>query len=194
MVANPERRASLADAGLQVLASAGARGLTHRAIDGAADVPQGTTANYFKTRDELLGALGERVFERLAPDVARLAQLEDRPPGIDLSIAYIEYIVERTTSEPDVMRALFELRLEASRRPGLASILHETLARNFRLDVEFNRQAGLAGGPMEIALLRYAVDGLLFELLTVPMDTGLEPATVVRELVRRVLNGQPTVP
>lgn len=187
MVANPERRALLADAGLEVLANDGARGLTHRAVDRAADVPQGTTANYFKTRDRLLGALADRVFERVAPEPARMAELDAVPPGVEASIAYIEYIVERTTREPAVMRALFELRLEASRRPELATSLHATLARNFRLDVEFNEQAGSPGGVLEIAMLRYAIDGLLFELLTVSLDTGLDSSVVVRELVERLL-------
>ena len=194
MVANPERRARLADAGLQVLAREGARGLTHRAVDTGAGVPQGTAANYFKSRDDLLGALGERVFERLTPASDRLDELASGTPGVELSIAYIDYIVERTTGEPDVMRALFELRMEASRRPGLRRILHETLARNFSLDVEFNRRAGLPGDALEIALLRYGLDGLLFELLTVPLDTGIPLRDVVRALVKRVLTPKPTEP
>ena len=39
MARNDDRRRALADAGLEVLADAGARGLTHRAVDRAAGVP-----------------------------------------------------------------------------------------------------------------------------------------------------------
>ena len=145
MVANPQRRALLADAGLHVLAESGARGLTHRAVDRAARVPQGTAANYFRSRDDLLAALGERVFERLAPDPARLTDLAAVPPGPAASAAYVDYIVERTTGAPDLMRALFELRLEGVRRPELGRALAATLQRNFELDVAFNVDAGLPG-------------------------------------------------
>ena len=187
MVANPERRAQLADAGLRVLAHAGTRGLTHRAVDRAADVPEGTTANYFRSRDELLGALGERVFARIAPTPERLAELSARPPDVELATDYVRYIVERATAAPDLMRALFELRLEGTRRPGLAKILRETLTTGYRFDVAYNKAAGLPGDAFEIALLHYALDGLLFDLLTTSIDAGYPTDAVVGELVRRIL-------
>lgn len=187
MVANPERRAQLADAGLRVLASAGTRGLTHRAVDREAEAPEGTAANYFRTRDELLGALGERVFERIAPDPERLEQLAARTPGIELATDYVRYIVERTAAAPDLMRALFELRIEATRRPGLAQILRATLTSGYRGDVDYNAQAGLPGGAKEIAMLHYALDGLLFDQLTTSIDAGFPLDEVVTELVHRIL-------
>ena len=67
MVSNPQRRDLLADAGLRVLATAGARGLTHRAVDREAGVPAGTASNYFRSRDALLNGLAERIFTRMAP-------------------------------------------------------------------------------------------------------------------------------
>jgi len=188
MVANPERRAHLSDAGLRVLANAGTRGLTHRAVDREASAPEGTAANYFRSRDELLGALGERIFERLAPDPQRLEQLGARQPSIDLATDYVRYIVERTTAEPDLMRALFELRLEGTRHPGLAKVLRETLTRAYRMDVDYNRDAGLPGGPLEIALLHYAVDGLLFDLLTTSIGADYSADEVLPILVRRILD------
>ncbi|MEH3033773.1 MAG: TetR family transcriptional regulator [Aeromicrobium erythreum] len=54
MARNDERRSRLADAGLQVLAEQGARGLTHRAVDVAAGLPLGTASNYFRSRDDLV--------------------------------------------------------------------------------------------------------------------------------------------
>lgn len=68
MSRNEERRRTLADAGLEVLAAHGARGLTHRAVDRAAGVPLGTASNYFATRDALIAGLVERIGERLAPE------------------------------------------------------------------------------------------------------------------------------
>ena len=129
MPRNPERRTQLADAGLAVLAESGARGLTHRAVDAAAGLPAGTASNYFKTRDALLGALGERIFERLAPDDAVLEPLAAREPGLELMTDYVHYIVERLLGRPELTLALLELRLEAARRPGLHEILSRTPSR-----------------------------------------------------------------
>lgn len=49
------------DAAIEVLASGGLRGLSHRAVDVHADVPPGTSSNYFPTRDALLHAVGWRI-------------------------------------------------------------------------------------------------------------------------------------
>ncbi|MFC6506917.1 TetR/AcrR family transcriptional regulator [Promicromonospora citrea] len=73
MATNSVRRAALADAGIAVLAREGARGLTHRAIDGEAGVPTGTTSNYFRSRDALVSGLFERIGQRLAPSPEDLA-------------------------------------------------------------------------------------------------------------------------
>src|ERR671914_3930 len=54
MAGNPERRAALVDAGVEVLAREGARGLTFRAVDVEAGVPVGTASNYFTGRDDRL--------------------------------------------------------------------------------------------------------------------------------------------
>ncbi len=187
MPTNPTRRRELADAGLRVLAHAGARGLTHRAVDAEAGVPTGTCSNYFGSRDQLLGALAEQVFVRIGPTPERLAELAERPPGLDLLVDYIRYIVERTTAEPDLTLALFELRLEARRRPELAEILGPTLREAYREDVAFNAGQGLPGGATEIALLHYAIDGLLLDQLTLPIDPDADLDAQVEAIVRRLV-------
>ncbi len=187
MPRNPDRRRALTDAGLRVLAENGARGLTHRAVDTEAAVPIGTTSNYFRSRDALLGALGERIMERFAPDEAVLAGLRTREANRELFVDYLRYIVERTTREPELTRALIELRLEAARRPGLAEILGETLRQGYRDDVAFHATTGLPGGAFEIALLHYAVDGLLLDLLTTSIGADAEVDKVVTAFVDRLV-------
>ncbi|MGC4791303.1 TetR/AcrR family transcriptional regulator [Micromonospora sp. DT178] len=187
MARNVERRAALADAGLRVLAATGARGLTHRAVDAEAGVPTGTASNYFRSRDALLGALGERIMERFAPDERVLAELGAREPSLELFTDYLRYIVERTTRQPDLTRALIELRLEAARRPDLARILGDTLRRGYRDDVAFHLAAGLPGGAFEVALLHYAMDGLLLDLLGTSIEAGFDPDDVVVAFASRLV-------
>jgi DNA-binding transcriptional regulator YbjK len=184
---NPERRNLLADAGLRVLAASGARGLTHRAVDAEAGVPTGTASNYFPSRAALLAGLAERVFDRMAPDPAVLADLGRREPSLALVTDYLRYVVERTTREPDLTRALFELRLEASRRPELRRALGDVLRRGYADDVAFHVAAGLPGGAFEVSLLHYAVEGLLLDQLTTSIDAGFDVDQVVSALVSRLV-------
>lgn len=189
MPSNPERRAHLADAGLRVLAQHGARGLTHRAVDREANVPPGTTANYFRRRSALLGALGERIFERLAPSPEVFARAGTLEPTLDQAVAYVEAIIERTTRSPELTLALFELRLEAARYPELRQVLSALLERNYASDVAFHTQARLPRSALEVAMLHYAVDGLLLDLLTASINGRQHVRHAADQLVRRILNG-----
>ncbi|NED50515.1 TetR family transcriptional regulator [Micromonospora aurantiaca] len=188
MARNPERRTLLADAGLRVLADAGARGLTHRAVDAEAGVPTGTTSNYFPSRAALLAGLAERIFDRIAPDPDVLADLGRREPSLALMTDYLRDIVARTTREPGLTRALFELRLEAARRPELRAALGGVLRRGYADDVAHHLAARLPGGAYEVALLHYAVDGLLLDLLTTSIDAGFDTDQVVSDLVSRLVD------
>ena len=118
MVRNAERRTLLADAAVRVLAQQGSRGLTHRAIDAEAKAPRGTASNYFASRDEIIDAILLRISERLQPDPDIHADLAQRPPGVELFTEYLRDIVHRLTDNRDAAIALFELRLEATRRPS----------------------------------------------------------------------------
>jgi DNA-binding transcriptional regulator YbjK len=187
MAGNPARRAALADAGLVVLGNEGARGLTHRAVDRQAGVAIGTTSNYFPTRDTLLGALGDRIYERLAPDGD---PLESAEPDHGAMVGYVRDIWRRLLANRELTLALLELRLEASRRPALAKSMRETLERNFRSDVEFNRLRQLPGDAREILLLHLAMDGLVLDQLTASI--GLDPSDVdevLVDLVHRLVPG-----
>lgn len=187
MARNEERRRALADAGLAVLARDGSRGLTHRSVDTEAGVPAGTCSNYFRSRTELLEGLARRIYERLAPAPADLERHAGRAPGPDLFRDYVHDIVRRLTSEREVTLALFELRLEAARRPEVAEILAAQQRAGFRADVSFNEEAGLPGTAADIALFHYALDGLVLDRLTTPIDPDTPTGEIVDQLVERLL-------
>lgn len=187
MPRNDDRRAALADAGIRVLAEQGARGLTHRAVDAAAGTPVGTASNYFPRRDDLVAALVDRIGRRLAPSPEAVTPRDGVPADRALFAAYVHDVVRRLRADPHVALALFELRLEAARRPHVAATLGAWRQRAFEDDVAFNTEAGLPGGRTELALLHHAVDGLVLDQLTVPLDTGVPLETAVDELVDRIL-------
>ncbi|QYG12356.1 MULTISPECIES: TetR/AcrR family transcriptional regulator [Microbacterium] len=187
MVKNDSRRRLIADAGLTVLAREGSRGLTHRAVDTAAQVPTGTTSNYFRNRDALIEGLVERIGERLAPTSEDLERRATAEPGPALFADYIRDIVRRLTEDRDVTLALFELRLEGGRRPEVAAVLAAWQRAGFDGDVAFNTAAGLPGGRREIALFHYAIDGLLLDRLTTPIDPDTSTDEVIDDLVAGLL-------
>lgn len=187
MARNPERRTHLADTAVRVLAHQGSRGLTHRTIDVEAKVPKGTASNYFATRDEIIDAIVARIGERLSPDPRVHAELAKRSPGIELFTDYLRDIVRRLMAEPDVTIALFELRLEATRRPHVAEVLARWRRDGLAADIEFNTSMGLPGEAADISLFHYAIDGLVLDRLTVPLDEDADVDALVETLVHRIL-------
>lgn len=187
MAKNENRRRLIADAGLRVLARDGTRGLTHRAVDLETGVPTGTTSNYFRSRDALIEGLVERIGEKLAPSEEDLQRRASDTPGRALFADYIRDIVRRLTENRDVTIALFELRLESGRRPEVAAVLGAWLRAGFDADVAFNADAGLPGGRREIALFHYAIDGLLLDRLTTPIDHDMPTDEIIDDLVARLL-------
>lgn len=187
MARNPERHDALTDAGLRVLAREGGRGLTHRAVDREAGTPTGTASNYFRTRHDLVAALIQRIGQRLTPDPVVHARLAAREPSRELFADYLRDIVARLMADPDLTIAWFELRLESARRPEVAEVLGRWQRESFSADVDFNRGAGLPGDAREIALFHYALDGLVFDRLTTPIDPGTPTDEIVDHLVAGLL-------
>ncbi|GLZ43375.1 TetR/AcrR family transcriptional regulator [Actinokineospora sp. NBRC 105648] len=168
MRTNPERRTALTDAAVDVLADEGARGLTFRAVDTRAQVPAGTTSNYFRTRDELLVAVGAHVFTRLAPDPATVHSALSHRRDHALLGQFLRDIVDRATADQAAHLALLELRLESTRKPALAATFTATMVDALRANVAFHLDAGLPGDEESVELLYATTTGLIIEHLTLP--------------------------
>ncbi|GAA3562668.1 MULTISPECIES: TetR/AcrR family transcriptional regulator [Streptomyces] len=188
MAGNPERRAALVDAGVEVLARQGARGLTFRAVDAEAGVPVGTASNYFTGRDDLLRQIDTRLHARLAPDPDVIAGLLARPKDRSLVTAFMHDLMARATRDRTGYLALLEMRLEASRHPELRSSFTKSVRGDLDEAIEFHRGAGLPGGDEVVTVLYLAMLGLLLEHLTLPdVLEGVLPGVGVPDgLVERI--------
>lgn len=170
MVQNPERRTALVDAAIEVLARDGARGLTFRAVDGAAGVPAGTASNYFANRNALLAQAAERIHVRLRPDDATVAEMvRSRPaPSPDVLESELTAMYHRLAVQQTDYLALLELRLEAIRRPELRESLTATMRANLEQNVAAHRESGLPGTDVDVVLMYLALSWLIIENLTLP--------------------------
>ncbi|MCG8970457.1 TetR/AcrR family transcriptional regulator [Streptomyces sp. CL12-4] len=157
---NQERRDRLRDAAIDVLAQSGSRGLTHRAVDAAADVPLGTTKNYFPTRGALLRASTERIIE-LYEAIPRTTPA-DRPGLTTLLRTLLEHA--RGPGRVRVL-ALLELQREATRTPWLAAPLDTFAAADFAYFEQAQRNAGLPVTPQRAATVTLALHAALPHLV-----------------------------
>ncbi|MFC5064730.1 TetR/AcrR family transcriptional regulator [Actinomycetospora atypica] len=156
-----ERRDLLADAAIDVIATAGTRGLTHRAVDAAAGLPEGTSSYYFRTRAALLQAC----VDRLATDVVDRTAAAPGPEApvatlVDRACAHLERVVG-----PDRPRLLarLELSLESTRRPELEAALVAAGARVRAAVAGSLARLGVADPESAAVDLVACLDGLAFD-------------------------------
>lgn len=151
------RRATVADAAIELLADKGTRGLTHRAVDERAGLPQGSTSYYFRTREALLKGALDRLAERTEADLA----VASGDLAGDLHAVLNRWLTEERSRH----LARYELTLESARRPEL----RETLVRRHLGFVAaltaMLAGAGLAEPERRATLLLEWIDGVLFTRL-----------------------------
>ncbi|MCO1582756.1 MULTISPECIES: TetR/AcrR family transcriptional regulator [unclassified Crossiella] len=166
------RRELLADTAIEVLAREGGRGLTHRAVDRAAEVPLGTTKNYFPTRDALLAAAARRMADEHGEAVQRLR--ETTPAGVtpsQVSELYPALLHRALQGDRTQILAMFELYLEGVRRPEVRAALGEMVHANAAAIAEVHRAAGLGTTTKDAGLLDAYLLGVAISLLALPSDT-----------------------
>ncbi|WP_193610342.1 TetR/AcrR family transcriptional regulator [Nocardioides lijunqiniae] len=176
----PRRRVIL-DAALRVLVEQGLRGLTHRAVDRAADLPEGSTSAYLRTRRALQLALTEYVVGRVAEDVdALLQELEDCTPEDPRTIELVLGLFARWLGEQDLALAKVELTMEAARDPELAALLARDRDRVVDIVAEILTGHDVDQAHDRAQTMMASFDGILLSAL-------LRPEGERDELLRRVL-------
>ncbi|GHG37665.1 TetR/AcrR family transcriptional regulator [Streptomyces zaomyceticus] len=188
MARNPERRTALLDAAIQVLADEGARGLTFRAVDARAGVPTGTSSNYFRDRDQVLSEVAARIFERLTPEPGVIEAAMLPTPSRALVFELMRQVAQRLTAERTCYLGLFELRLEAVRRPELRTQLTKVLRGDLEANIQGHLEAGMPGDADTVRLLYFALTGLLFDHFTVPdMHGDRDLDDLIETVVTRIV-------
>ncbi|MBL1083000.1 TetR/AcrR family transcriptional regulator [Streptomyces actinomycinicus] len=158
----PSRADLVADTALALLAERGMRGLTHRAVDEAAGLAQGSTSNVARTRQALL----ELAVRRHAEREARVLAVEGMPDpsgGLDALAEGLALAVHRSlTDNRDLLIARYELALEATRRPELRAFYDRTGAVFREQLAALLTAAGSADPDRHVLSLVAWADGLMF--------------------------------
>lgn len=174
-----ERRTRIADAALQLLAREGARGLTHRAVDVALELPNGSTSYYYRTRSALLLAAAERLLQLDTADLGR----------VPADTAGVASLLERWLSPAGRLRSLarMELLLAAARDPELAFMAR---ARERFIDRAVAAQRGKTSGPeRELARLNATALIALFDGLTLHgLVTGELRRSAAQRMIERLMH------
>lgn len=194
---NQRRRDALADAAIAILGTSGIHALSHRAVDDRAELPAGTAANYFPTRDELLTAAARRV---LGLHIAAMEAADSQvtgPVGPDglaelIGGALYDGAVHHRTR----YLAIYELSLEATRRPALAKAISELLSATLDVTIGQHRMLGLDTTPAQVRTLITLFSGVLLTLAAGPPEAVTPDAalTLARCMVAGVLATVPGSP
>ncbi|MFE5621243.1 TetR/AcrR family transcriptional regulator [Streptomyces virginiae] len=199
-----DRRTLIADTAIGLVAAAGLRGLTHRAVDAAAGLPAGSTSYYFRTRTALIGACYQRLAELDLADVDDGSPSGGAPPALpgaapdrEAAAAALAGLLYRWLTVGRARQlARFELSLEAARNPELEADFHRA-GQGAR-----SRAAGIVAAlgserPQEAAELLVAwTEGLLYDRLAGALARS-RPAPDLAELTavaRRMLAAALTDP
>jgi DNA-binding transcriptional regulator YbjK len=163
------RRRELLEAAVHVVADEGLRGLTHRAVDRRAGLPEGTCSAYFRTRQALQVAVTQYVAAAMAADVDALAaELVECTGDEARAVALTLALFERWLDEREPLVAKLELSLEAPRNPAVAEALAASRTRLVGVVDGLLSPAARERGDARAEALVASFDGLLIAALQKP--------------------------
>ena len=112
-----DRRAAIAEAGIQLIADGGARALTHRAIDATLSLPAGSTSYYARTRRDLVRLVIQKLAERTELDLSS-AKIPDELT-VEQASQLIAHSLDVTQSRTNDHAARISLLLEYRNEPDM---------------------------------------------------------------------------
>lgn len=160
------RRDLITDAAIELVAEFGMRGLTHRAVDRRAGLPEGSTSAYFRTRKALI----EGLVERLAVEEQQEIDLDATDLAGSIARTIDSWLVGRNRT-----LARYAAMLEATHHPELRAILvHAPREQATRLAQALGHEDPERSGAHMTAF----IEGLIFyRLVGAGSTTGPVPGT-----------------
>jgi DNA-binding transcriptional regulator YbjK len=180
------RREDLLDAAIMVVGQAGIHGLTHRAVDAAADLPAGSASNHFRTRDALLEAVTERFAARERASWEEIAARVCPTTPEQLAGALAEFAREATGANRTLTLARYAILVEAGIHPPLREQLMAVGARVNDWFTNWVRIAGSADPGRDAPVIMNHWTGIVLHQLAGP-DPAFDPLPQISALVTALI-------
>jgi AcrR family transcriptional regulator len=179
--------ARIADAAIEVLADGGMQSLTHQAVDARAGLPEGATADRYRTRDALLGAVLHRILDRETAVWAHLtpAPGEETIDGFADRMGRLVHTLAGPERSVTAARHAIFAKLGAS--PGLRGELESSLSRVTAWLSPILAELGSLRPEADLNMLLVFIDGLLKAQLDTPA-TADPPAPAIAALLHGVID------
>lgn len=180
------RRDRVLDAAITLLGTQGVRGLTHRAVDAAADLPAGSTSNYFRTSQALFAAVVERFALRERQNWEEVALSLNPTTPDELIAAFSVFVRESVAAENALTLARYVVLVEAAVRPSLRPPLLATGGRVNQYFTNWLRVVGVPDPARALPIVANYLTGLVLHQLAMP-DAGFDPEPGLHVLIHSLL-------
>ena len=185
------RRRQLLEAAVHVIADDGLKGLTHRAVDRRAGLPEGSCSAYWRTRQALQGALAAYVSQALLADVDELAaRVQAADPDETATMDAAVDLFLRWLDQRELLVARLELTMAATRDPELARLLADHRDRLVQIVSAIATSIGREHGDVRAEALVASYDGILLSALLRPVEERRAFLTRSLGLLGDALSGQ----
>lgn len=164
------RQQHLLEAAIEVVGESGLRGLTHRAVDRRAGLPEGTCSVYYRTRLALLTALTDHVAQRLTGDVDQLAARLVAQGALDPQRSTHEAaeLLVRWSRSPALVMTIIELSLEAARTPSLQESVQRWRDRLSQIVQTIVECSGKPNPAVRAQVVVSSMEGLVLAAINLP--------------------------
>ena len=187
------RQEQLLTAATHVVARTGLRGLTHRAVDAEAGLPEGSCSAYMRTRVALLTRLTEYVTSRFAVDISDLTRrIEEHADEEGYVVRETVAMLRSWLEDPDLLLVRMELSIEGSRQPAVAEILQVQWVALVAVVEHAMEATGKDHSPVRARTLLAAIDGVLLRAVREQPEDGARFLRDSLEVLMSALVGKST--
>lgn len=184
MTTMPSTRARAADAALRIVGTEGIHALTHARVDSAADLPRGSTSNYFRTRLSLIAGTVERLEERDRALWERVSGNEIT--SADHLVEAVAGFIEAATGPDRVLTAArYNLLLESMVTTSIRATLGRSRARVEAWALSTLTQLSITDPDVATETMVAYLDGIILDRLTFRM--AADPRPSLRAIITTVL-------
>ena len=185
-----DRRTQLLDAAITLVGTGGIRMLTHRKVDAAAELPAGSTANYFSTRDSLYDAMVARLVERERANFESIAREAFPATPTELARVLGRFARESAGQQRALTLTRYAILVESAHRPSpLADTLRTAGAGVNTWSAGWLRIVGSVRPEHDTQIIGNFVTGLVLHQLAYPKP-DFDPTAQLVGLIDSLLIGE----